>query len=95
MGQQQTVGKHKTTVSVSDGWTRVVYHKTTVVKFNQSQIVLDTGGWITSTTKTRMNQTSNQFGLGFGVHQKNFQFYVSFKDKFYQFGPDHTLTLNR
>ena len=45
MGQQETIGKHKTTVSASNGWTIVVYHQTTVVKFNDSQIVLDTGGW--------------------------------------------------
>ncbi len=95
MGQQETIGKHKTTVSASNGWAIVVYHQTTVVKFNDSQIVLDTGGWYTPTTKSRMNQTSNQFDLGFDVYQRNFAFYVYFKGENYMFGPDNTLTLDR
>lgn len=32
---------------------------------------------VTVTTKRKMNQTANQFGLEFGVHQKNFTWFVT------------------
>ena len=80
MSQQHTVGTHATTVSTSDNYTRVVYHATTVVKFNHKDIILNSGGWVTATTKLRMNQASSQFDLGFKVYQKNFKWYVTIKD---------------
>ena len=39
-------------------------------------VILDSGGWRTPTTKLRMNQASRQFGLGFHVYQKNFDWFV-------------------
>lgn len=70
MTQMQRVGKTATTISKgADGVTRVTYHSTNVVSFNEQYILLDTGGWQTYMTKTRMNQTANQFGLCFTVHQ--------------------------
>lgn len=70
MSQQQTVGKTSTTVVQDEAGTlRVTYHSTVVVKATKNEIVLDTGGWKTATTKTRMNQASNQYGLGFRVRQ--------------------------
>jgi len=78
MTQQSTIGKCATTVSTDDdGWTNVVYHETTVVKFKNGKVILNSGGWRTATTKNRMNQVSNQFGLGFGVYQRNFQWWVT------------------
>ena len=79
MSQQHTIGKVATTVKTRDGWTIITYHQTDVVKFNGEEIILDSGGWQTATTKTRMNQTSNQFDLGFGVFQKDYQWFVDFK----------------
>ena len=76
MGQMQQVGSHKTTVSTEDGITRVVYHSTTVVKFDRDTVTLDSGGFETATTKARMNQAANQFGLEFHVWQKDFVWYV-------------------
>ncbi len=78
MGQTQTIGKTATTISRDqDGVLRVTYHSTNVVTvYPNGRIVLDTGGWQTATTKARMNQASNQFGLGFCVYQKAFQWYV-------------------
>ena len=38
--------------------------------------MLNTGGWPTVTTKARMNQTANQYDLGFTVYQKDFNWFV-------------------
>lgn len=51
--------------------TAVIYHQTAVVKFATSgQVWLNSGGWRTVTTKARMNQVSEYYGLGFRVYQK-------------------------
>ncbi len=85
MGQQTQIGKVATTVQTQDGSTRVVYHNTTVVQFNQDLIVLDSGEWRTATTKSRMNQTSHQFNLGYRVYQENFDWFVRFNGKTLEF----------
>ena len=57
----------------------VRYHKTAIVKRdNAGVITLNSGGWRTVTTKRKMNQASHQFGLGYGVFQKDFDWYVDF-----------------
>ncbi len=71
------IGAHKTQVSTDQGVTRVRYHSTDVVKFDADEIVLNSGGWMTNTTKSRMNQTANEFRLGFTVSQKDFIWYVN------------------
>lgn len=76
MGQQSRIGKVATTVQVQDGSTRVTYHQTTVVQFSADLIVLNSGGWRTATTKSRMNQASNQFNLGYHVYQEKKVWYV-------------------
>jgi hypothetical protein len=78
MGQLQTIGKVATSVKRDEmGILRVTYHATDVVTvFPDGEIVLNTGGYFSHTTKARMNQASNQFGLGFQVWQKNFAWFV-------------------
>lgn len=79
MAQNQVVGKHATTVRArANGGGCVTYHDTDVVVWNEHQVLLDTGGWFTVTTKTRMNQAANQFGLGYQVYQEKGQWYVWF-----------------
>lgn len=58
-----------TNIRVDNGFTIIRYHKTDVVQFNESQIILDNGGWHTATTAARMNQSSNQFNLGYRVYR--------------------------
>ena len=72
-----TVGTHKTSIRTDDEHTIIRYHDTDVVKFNSDYIILNSGGWETVTTKRRMNQTSEQYGLGFHVFQKDYIWYVS------------------
>jgi hypothetical protein len=57
------------------------------VRFNADEIVLDSGGWRTVTTKLRMNQASYQFGLGFYVneHQRRFEWFVTNGNRTYDF----------
>ena len=57
----------------------VCYHSTPVVKITDDEIILNSGGWLTATTKRRMNQASLQYNLGFAVYQVNFSWYVDYK----------------
>jgi hypothetical protein len=78
MSQTQTLGKVATSVQHEGILTIVRYHATDVVKFSDAHITLNSGGWRTNTTKLRMNQASNQFGLGFTVYQRMGQWFVRF-----------------
>ena len=60
MSQQSRIGRTATSIYTENGFTSVRYHSTEVVKFNHEKIILNTGGWHTFTTKTRMNQASRQ-----------------------------------
>ena len=77
MGQTQEVRGVATNISAEDGITTIRYHQTAVVKFTGKQVILDSGGWRTATTKTRMNQASNQFDLNYGVYQENGDWFVN------------------
>jgi len=95
MAQTQRVGGRSTSVFTDDdGILNVVYHATHVVRsFPGGKIVLDTGGWHTVTTKTRMNQAANQFRLGYWVFQKDFEWFVKWKGRTLTFD-ERTITLN-
>lgn len=82
MTQQQRIGRTATSVSGDgEGNTEIRYHSTRVVTFNEDLIVLDSGGWYSNTTKTRMNQASNTFNLGYQVFQRKHHWYVDFGGK--------------
>jgi hypothetical protein len=77
MSQNQEVRGRATAIFTGDdGMTRIIYRGTAVVTFNSDRVILDTGGWRTVTTKLRMNQAANQFGLGFRVQQKDGEWIV-------------------
>jgi len=76
MAQTSKVGSHATQINKADGVTSVRYHATDVVRFSGTHVELNSNGWLTATTKLRMNQTSNQFGLGFRVFQADWDWYV-------------------
>ena len=65
----------------TEGFINVRYHNTVIVRFNDNEIKLNTGGWNTFTTKRRMNQVSQEFDLGYYVSQKDFEWHVSHKGK--------------
>jgi hypothetical protein len=72
---------YATTVSSDSSYTRVTYHSTDIVRWNQDRIILNSGGWRTVTTKHKMNQAANQFNLGYQVFQDDFTWYVTFNNK--------------
>ena len=74
-----SIGNHKTSVINDNNVLIVAYHNTPVVKVTDKEIILNTGGWYTATTKRRMNQASLSYGLGFAVSQVNFSWYVDYK----------------
>jgi hypothetical protein len=88
MSQTSKIGKTATRVyKDSEGFTCVQYHDTVVVRFNNQQVELRSGGWLTNTTKLRINQASAQFGLGIHVYQADGVWYVQsdgIEGKFYE-----------
>ena len=78
MSQQSKIGKHKTTVKVENGNLSVTYHWTEIVKDDLASrtITFNNGGFETATTKTRINQTLNQYNIPFRVFQKDFGWYI-------------------
>ena len=98
MSQTQTIGKHKTHVSMSNNENgsslEVYYHNTCVVLLSNKYITLDTGGWWTVTTKLRMNQASNEYNLGYQVYQKDYAWFVTHKGETIPF-TGNRITLKR
>jgi hypothetical protein len=94
MGQTHSVSGRATSIRTEDGQTKVRYHNTDVVTWDQKWITLDSGGYSTTTTLRRMNQASNQFGLGYRVYQKDWRWYVAYKGQVIEYRGD-ILTLAR
>lgn len=60
-----------------NGVTQWIYHNTAVVTQNADKTIrLDSGGWLTATTRRAMNQASNENGLGFRVFQQKGEWFV-------------------
>jgi hypothetical protein len=73
----------------ADGSLEVVYHNTAVVtRRADGTIILRTGGYKSATTRTRQNQASNQFNLGYGVFQKDYDWFVTYKGATLAFNGD-------
>ena len=71
------IGSHKTSVINDDNQLLVAYHSTIVVKvINNNYVILKSDGWLTNTTKTRMNQASNEYRLNYRVFQKGWAWFV-------------------
>lgn len=85
MARMGQVGMVATSIVTEDGITSVYYHNTPVVRWGRGTITLDTGGWFTATTKVRMNQAANQYGLGFNVYRKSGKWFAARDGKDYPF----------
>ena len=57
----------------------VVLHRTAIATYdhNTSALKLNTGGWHSVTTKSRLNAILSELKCGFRVFQKNFDWYLS------------------
>lgn len=66
---------HEVKTAVTDSM--VIYRGTVVFSIEKDgNICLNHGGWMTRTTKRRMNQAAEHFGYAFNVVQKDFDWYV-------------------
>jgi hypothetical protein len=75
------ITSNNTTISQHAENTVVTLHATDVVTFDtRGNVLLRTDGWYTVTTKRRMNEASEHFGLGFRVIQRNHEWRVVFDD---------------
>ena len=94
MSQQNKLGSGHTTIKTDkSGITTVTFWNTDIVRFDSKTITLNSGGYQTATTKTRMNQASSQFNLGYTVAQENYKWYVYFQDRKFIFNDG--MILNR
>lgn len=59
----------------------VYYHGTRIVTTTPTSFTLNSGGWHTLSTKQRMNQTSQEYNLGFHVWQMDWKWYVDYQGK--------------
>lgn len=81
---------YKTKIIRKDYGVIVKYHDTEIVHTSHAKdaenaiVVLNTGGHFTATTKKKMNQTSEQFSLGYSVFQKNKKWFVSCDDTIFE-----------
>jgi len=80
MSRMDKLSTYKTTINTDKHGTHIVYVSTRIVSFDAHQVTLRSGGWETVTTKRKMNQASNQFGLGFYVRQHKGKWSVRFRD---------------
>lgn len=81
MGTMNRIGKTATSIERKQGGlVSVRYHSTEVVRVAaDGTVTLNTGGWRTATTKARMNQAANEFGLGYMVYQEKGDWFVSLR----------------
>ena len=78
--QERTIGKHRTSVRLheyNNGMVITRYCSTDIVTFNSGWIALNHGGYMTATTKRRMNRVAEAFDLGFKVYQKDYEWFVT------------------
>jgi hypothetical protein len=87
MARMDRIGSHATTVVrefAGPGqltFLSVHFHATEVVRFWAGAVTLKDGGHRSQITKTRMNQAAAEFGLGFRVFQKNWEWFVDFPNE--------------
>lgn len=67
MAQTHTISRNNTVVIPARDCTTIILHATEIARVYPDRVELDTGGYLTATTITRMNQAANQMRLGFSV----------------------------
>ena len=65
----------------------VVLHRTAIAVYdhNTQALKLNTGGWQSVTTKSRLNAILDQLMYGARVYQKNFDWFLSYNNQTYDF----------
>lgn len=101
MATMSKIGKTATSIERKNGGlVSVRYHSTEVVRVAaDGTVTLNTGGWRTVTTKARMNQAANEFGLPYSVYQEKGDWFVALHTAEKRFAKtlpfdDYTITFN-
>ena len=68
-----------TTVITEDDISTVMLHGNHIATYyhNTKELALFDGGWQSNTTKSRLNALCTEFAMGFGVFQKNWEWFIS------------------
>jgi len=68
-----------TTVITEDNISTVMLHGNHIATYyhDTKELTLFDGGWQSNTTKSRLNALCAEFAMGFGVFQKNWEWFVS------------------
>ena len=76
--QKNWAGSNTTVITEGDEST-VMLHGNHIATYNHSlkELELFDGGWQSNTTKSRLNALCNEFATGFGVFQKNWNWFIS------------------
>lgn len=79
MSQTQRICTNNTAIlRETDGTVKVILHRTAIVTITpDGRIILNSGGYQTATTRTRMNQVANEWKLGFQVFQHRGDWFVA------------------
>jgi len=81
MPRMDKLSSYKTAYTDNEKGGCVIYQQTKIVEWdNNGNVTLNSDDWMTVTTKRKMNQASNQFGLGYSVFQKDFNWFVTKPD---------------
>ena len=86
-----------TTVITEDDISKVMLHGNHIATYNHAtkELSLFDGGWQSNTTKSRLNALCAEFAMGFGVFQKNWEWFVSdFSDNKKEFADGITVNFN-
>jgi hypothetical protein len=89
----QTV-KYKTVLHSDNDKQTLVYYETPIVEFDEKDIILNTGGYRTHSTQSRMNWVSREFDLGFRIQAKGEEWVVNYQDEEHPF-TDEAIRLKR
>ena len=78
MSRYNKLSRYMTKVTrANDGGMTVTYHSTPIVHVDpEGVITLNSGGWRSVTTKRKMNQAANEFGLAYSVYQRKGEWFV-------------------
>ena len=85
MNQAIRLGKNfsSSNTTVKQGWegeADVYLHGNHIATVKSNSIIIKDGGWQSNTTKSRLNALLDEFSYGMRVFQKNFEWYVGYKN---------------
>ena len=74
------------------GDVRFVYlHGNLIATVTRDEVTVEDAGWQTTTTKSRLNAILRGFTLGFGIYQKDFEWYLAGPDGSVAWEYEHVL----